>query len=251
VNECASWTPPVTSEITGDDGRLIRYCAYGPQDGVPVMFQGGSPGTRWKRPMMIEAIEQCGMRMVVPDRPGYGGSTRQRGRTVADVVDDVQLLADAQGWARFAVAGSSGGGPHALACAALPPGRVIRCAVGSGICPPETTGPLSPGPANPRRNETSWLAARGEDAVRPVLEEAARDIMAAVEAGGPEFPPDPTRINVPVSIWFGTHDTYGRGHADWLLSHIPTATAHEYAGGHIQNDIAFRPMLTWLRDGSV
>jgi pimeloyl-ACP methyl ester carboxylesterase len=64
--------------------------------------------------------------MVVPDRPGYGGSARQHGRTVADVADDAQLLADAQGWAQFAVAGNSGGGPHALACAALLPGRVRR-----------------------------------------------------------------------------------------------------------------------------
>ena len=52
------------------------------------------------------------------------------------------LLADAQGWERFAVVGGSGGGPHALACAALLPGRVTRCAVGSGISPPDTSGPL-------------------------------------------------------------------------------------------------------------
>jgi hypothetical protein len=79
-----------------------------------------------------------------------------------------------------------------LACAALLPDRVTRCAVSGGIAPPIVDGP-EPGDdeADPRRNRTSWLAARGEQLVRPLFEEAARTIMAAVEAGGPEFPPDP------------------------------------------------------------
>lgn len=191
MDECVSWTPPATFELTSRDGRLIRYCSYGRRDGLPVVSHSGSPATRWKRPAVIEAIEQTGLRMLVPDRPGYGGSARQRGRTVADVAEDVALLADAQGWERFAVTGTSGGGPYALACAALLPGRVTRCAVASGISPPDTSGPLAPDPANPRRNKTSWLAARGEDAVRPSLEAAAREIMARVQAGGPEMPPDP------------------------------------------------------------
>lgn len=191
MDESVSWTPPATFELTSRDGRLIRYCIYGPRDGLPVVSHGGSPGTRWKRLVVIGAIEHAGLRMLVPDRPGYGGSARQRGRSVADAAEDAARLADAQGWAQFAVTGSSGGGPHALACAALLPGRVTRCAVGSGISPPDTSGPLSPDPANPRRNKASWLAARGEDAVRPLLEAAAREIMAKVEAGGPEMPPDP------------------------------------------------------------
>jgi hypothetical protein len=64
----------------------------------------------------------------MPDRPGYGGSTRRPGRSVPGVAEAVRALADAQGWKRFAVFGGSGGGPHALACAALLPERVIRCA---------------------------------------------------------------------------------------------------------------------------
>jgi pimeloyl-ACP methyl ester carboxylesterase len=287
---------PPTFELTSRGGRLVRYCAYGTSDGLPVIFHSGSPGTRWKRPDVIKATEQSGLCMLVPDRPGYGGSTRQPGRTVADVADDVRLLADAQGWAQFAVAGNSGGGPHALACAVLLPERVTRCAVGSGISPPDTAGPMPSGRDNPRRNKTSWLAARGEDAVRPHLEQAARDIMTRVAAGGPEFPPDPAApqpdpaqhapaiespaamarlratfvdshdgwvddniafahpwgfemsgITVPVSIWSGTRDAHGRGHADWLLSRIPTAAGHEYAGGHVPDDSAYRRMLSWLR----
>lgn len=75
----APWIPPATFELTSGDGRTIRYCAYGLPDGLPVIFHSGSPSTRWKRPAVIEAIEQSGLRMLMPDRPGYGGSTRQRG----------------------------------------------------------------------------------------------------------------------------------------------------------------------------
>jgi pimeloyl-ACP methyl ester carboxylesterase len=132
--------------------------------------------------------------MVVPDRPGYGGSTRRPGRTVASVVTDARALADSLGWGRFAVTGGSGGGPHALACAALMADRVVRCAVVGSNAPAIVDGPEpteDDEKADPRRNRTSWLAVRGEKHIRPLLENAARDIMAGVEAGRPEVPPQP------------------------------------------------------------
>jgi len=172
--------------------RVLHYSLYGDPAGTPAVSLGGSPSTRWKRPDAVRAIEESGLCLLVPDRPGYGGSTRQPGRTVADVVTDVQALADANNWDRFAVTGGSGGGPHALACAALLADRVTRCAVSAGIAPPIVDGPEpTEDEADPRRNRTSWLAARGEEHIRPLFEEAARSIMAAVEAGGPEIPPDP------------------------------------------------------------
>jgi pimeloyl-ACP methyl ester carboxylesterase len=69
------------------------------------------------------------------DRPGYGESDRMAGRRVADAADDVLTIADALGLERFAVVGRSGGGPHALACAALLPGRVTKAAVLVGLAP--------------------------------------------------------------------------------------------------------------------
>src|SRR3954466_15785084 len=98
--------------------RIVRYTVYGSANGVAAMSFGGSPSTRWKRPDTVEAISSSGLWMVMPDRPGYGGSTRQPGRTVASVVADAVAVADALGWERFAVTGGSGGGPHALAFAA-------------------------------------------------------------------------------------------------------------------------------------
>lgn len=172
--------------------RVLLYTVYGADDGVPVMSFGGTPSTRWKRPEVVATIESSGVWMVMPDRPGYGGSTRQSGRTVASVASDALALADALDWERFAVTGGSGGGPHALACAALLPDRVTRCAVTGSNAPPLVDGPEpteAEEQADPRRNRTSWLAVNGD--LRPGLEETARTIMARVEEGGPEFPPDP------------------------------------------------------------
>lgn len=172
--------------------RVLEYSVYGDPEGAPVIFHGGTPSTRWRQPDAIRAVEESGVRMVMPDRPGYGGSTRQPGRTVAAVVEDMTALVDALGWERFAVGGGSGGGPHAFACAALMPTRVTRCAVSGSIAPPLVDGPEpSDDEEDPRRDRTSWLAARGEERIRPSLEETARNIMAGIEAGGPELPPDP------------------------------------------------------------
>jgi pimeloyl-ACP methyl ester carboxylesterase len=153
-------TLPTTSELTRADGTVLRYCLYGPADGYPVVSHSGSPSSRWKWPALVESIRQSKLRLLVYDRPGYGGSTRRPGRTVADAVDDVRALADAHGWNRFAVFGGSGGGPHALACAALLADRVTRCAVLSGIKPAD--------PGQPPREEP---------ALRSRLAEVAAEIM--------------------------------------------------------------------------
>ncbi len=249
----------------------VDHCLYGPADGFPVISHSGTPSTRWKRPGAVQAMHDSGVRVLVPDRPGYGGSPRSSGRTVADVVPDVAALADAQGWDRFAVFGGSGGGPHALACAALMPGRVVRCAVLSGIKP---TPPAEP---------------PDEAALRARLAGIAADIMAGIAAGGPEFPGHPPGpparddpaamarlratfvdshdgwaddqlafarpwgfalpdITVPVGLWYGTNDeNVPADHADWLLTHIPGVQGHQYTGGHLPGPGVHREIYRWLR----
>jgi pimeloyl-ACP methyl ester carboxylesterase len=187
----SGYAPRVDSMVEIGD-RVLLYAVYGTDSGVPVMSFGGTPSTRWKRPEVLATIESSGVWMVMPDRPGYGGSTRQPNRTVASVALDAAALADSLGWERFAVTGGSGGGPHALACAALLPDRVTRCAVTGSNAPPIVDGPEPTEAeelADPRRSRTSWLAVHGD--LRPGLDETARTIMTAVEEGGPEFPPDP------------------------------------------------------------
>jgi pimeloyl-ACP methyl ester carboxylesterase len=181
---------PATYELVIED-RVVNYCLYGPEDGTPVVSHNGSPSTRWKRPNIASAIERSGVRVLVHDRPGYGGSTRQVGRRVADAAEDVRRLADALGWERFAVHGHSGGGPYALACAALLPERVTRCAVGAGPAPSHAEGVDFFGWLDPRRGQTFRLALQGEEMLRPFMVEGAASIMAKIAAGGPEMLPEP------------------------------------------------------------
>jgi pimeloyl-ACP methyl ester carboxylesterase len=169
----------------------VRYCRYGPADGLPVVSLAGTPGTRWERPDVIAAFDQADLRVVVPDRPGYGGSTRKPGRTVADVAADVQMIADGEGWRQFAVTGFSGGAPHALACAALLPDRVTGCAAVACPAPPDAPGVDFFRRQTPGQAEDFRLALLGEQALRPYLEDRARLALARVEAGGPMLPPGP------------------------------------------------------------
>ncbi|MER6951482.1 alpha/beta hydrolase [Nonomuraea sp. NPDC000554] len=191
-----AWETPNVHSISPDALAEEILAAY-LYRGRPVAFCCAGAGlrladARWKRPDTVGAITDSGICMLVHDRPGYGGSTRQPRRAVADVVADVRVLVDTQGWDRFAVAGVSGGGPHALACAALLSDRVTRCAVSACIAPPLVEGPEpSPDEEDPRRNLISWLAAQGEHRLRPRIEEAAHQIMASIQRGGPEVIPDP------------------------------------------------------------
>jgi pimeloyl-ACP methyl ester carboxylesterase len=80
-------------------------------------------------------LHGLGVRLITFDRPGYGHSDRLETRTVADVVPDVEAIADALEVDQFAVLGRSGGGPHALACAALLPDRVTRAGILVSLAP--------------------------------------------------------------------------------------------------------------------
>jgi pimeloyl-ACP methyl ester carboxylesterase len=117
------------------DGRVLAYAIWGDRDGFPVLSLHGTPGSRLERWPHEELYQQLGVCYVTHDRAGYGRSTRRPGRRVADEAGDVAALADELGFERFAVSGGSGGGPHALACAALLPDRVVRAACIVGVAP--------------------------------------------------------------------------------------------------------------------
>ncbi|MFC9266854.1 alpha/beta fold hydrolase [Streptomyces zhihengii] len=122
------------------DGRRLRVECSGDPRGRPVFLLHGMPGSRVgprPRPMYLY---QRGVLLISYDRPGYGGSDRRPGRRVVDVVEDVTAVADALGMDRFAVVGRSGGGPHALACAARLPHRVTRAAGLVTLAPRDAEG---------------------------------------------------------------------------------------------------------------
>jgi pimeloyl-ACP methyl ester carboxylesterase len=112
-------------ELTTADGRTLRIYDSGDPDGHPVFGLHGTPGCGRLRQSAIDSARDNGLRLLSHDRPGYGGSSRQPGRLIRDVAADVATIADQLGIDRFGVWGISGGGPHALACTALLPERVI------------------------------------------------------------------------------------------------------------------------------
>lgn len=122
------------------DGRRLGYAQYGQPDGEPLFYFHGHPGSRLEARFAHEAAAGAGLRVIALDRPGYGLSDVQPGRAITDWPADVAEAAGLLGIGRFAVAGGSGGGPYALACAWRLPGLVSRAAVISGVGPYQAPG---------------------------------------------------------------------------------------------------------------
>jgi pimeloyl-ACP methyl ester carboxylesterase len=122
------------------DGRRLGYAEYGDPRGEPGFYFHGHPGSRLEGGFADEAATDAGLRIIALDRPGYGLSDFQPGRTILAWPRDVVEVADALGIKRFSVLGSSGGGPYALACAHELPERVTRAGIVSGVGPYEAPG---------------------------------------------------------------------------------------------------------------
>ena len=120
--------------------RRLGVRRWGPENGAPVFLLHGMPGSRLSARPSPAQLAELGVQLVTYDRPGYGLSDPFPGRSVADSADDVRAIADAFGFETFAVIGRSGGGPHALACAALLPDRVTRVASLVGLAPCDAAG---------------------------------------------------------------------------------------------------------------
>lgn len=121
--------------LTLADGRVLAWRWWGDPGGTPVLRLQGTPASRLNRNHDATIQRDLGVRYLMADRPGYGGSTRKPGRGVADVTDDLVALLDAQGLGRVPVMGTSGGGPHALAIAARHPERISAVSVVVGAAP--------------------------------------------------------------------------------------------------------------------
>lgn len=117
------------------DGRTLDVFVDGPEGGVPLLFHNGTPSSGQLYAPFVEVVSQRGLTMVSFSRAGYGDSTRNPGRSVADVIPDVAAVLDRLGADRIYTLGWSGGGPHALACAALLPARLIGAATVGGLAP--------------------------------------------------------------------------------------------------------------------
>lgn len=122
------------------DGRTLGFAVYGDPDGKPGLYLHGFPGTRLEARIADAAAARLGIRIIAPDRPGFGLSDFKPGRTIADWTDDLLDAADALGIDRFSVIGLSGGGPYAAACALRIPHRLTSVAIVSSMGPVHIPG---------------------------------------------------------------------------------------------------------------
>jgi pimeloyl-ACP methyl ester carboxylesterase len=122
------------------DGRRLGYAEYGLPGGEPIFYFHGHPGSRLEARLAHPAATAAGFLVIALDRPGCGLSDGDPGRALTDWPADVAEAADKLGISKFSVAGASGGGPYALACAWRLADRVIRAAVISGVAPYQVRG---------------------------------------------------------------------------------------------------------------
>jgi pimeloyl-ACP methyl ester carboxylesterase len=127
------------------DGRTLAVEDAGDRDGRPVMVHVGTPNSRHLYGRTVADATARGLRLISYDRPGYGDSTPQPGRTTADCADDARAICQALGIDRLAMWGLSGGGPHVLACAALLPDLVAAATKGTGPCGRTASARCTPG----------------------------------------------------------------------------------------------------------
>jgi pimeloyl-ACP methyl ester carboxylesterase len=136
MSALATRSRPSDGVVRLDDERRVRYAAYGDPDGRPLLLLHGTPGSHVFGELFADAARRRGVRVLVPDRPGFGGSPAWPGRTLADTAEFVAAVLDDAGASSAAVVGFSGGGPHALALAATAPGLVDSVDVVSCVAPP-------------------------------------------------------------------------------------------------------------------
>ncbi|WP_433050472.1 alpha/beta fold hydrolase [Dactylosporangium sp. CS-033363] len=266
----------ISRDVQAGDGRTLR--AYDSEGGGPVVFwHHGTPHTGALLAPQLAAAQERGLRMVTYARPAYGGSTPRPGRDVASAAADAAAVADAFGVERFAVMGASGGSPHALACAALLPGRVTAAATFAGLAP-YTDESFFAGMADDRAlraalegrearlrhaehaefnpavfTDADWetlkgpWGALGEDAGRAAESGPGGQVDDDIAYVSP-WGFDPASIAVPVLIVHGDQDRMvPAGHAARLMALVPAATRWPRPDdGHVSVMAAYGAALDWL-----
>ena len=220
----------------------------GPTDAMPVLFHGGTPTAAVVYPPAAEAVTRHAIRLITYSRPGYATSDPQLGRCVADAVADVEAILGAIQADRYVTIGWSGGGPHALACAALTSERCLAAATIAGVAPYPAPG-LDWLAGMGRENiEEFGAALAGIDALSAYLTAAAGD-LATVTADQVADTLGDLVSDVDVASLHGPY-------AEWLAATFRKSVSSGIAGWR-DDDLAFvrpwgfdlamtrRPVAVW------
>jgi pimeloyl-ACP methyl ester carboxylesterase len=256
------------STVTLSDGRKLGYADCGDPDGDPLLVFHGFPNSRVFGAIFDGPGREHGVRILAPERPGIGVSDPDPGRSLGDWPDDVVDLLDELGVESCPVLGISGGGPYALACAALAPERTERAGVAVGVAPPDSVSlrgrlpfllaryapplvryQLRRDGRRAREDPEAYLQSRAAEAA-PIDEEywlgelGGALLLTGVEARrhhgvdglvrelalyGTPWDFDPESIEVPTFLWYGKADRIVPVEMGYYLSkRVPTAEAHFY-----------------------
>jgi len=217
--------------IRTPDGRVLAVAEWGDPGGVPLFALHGTPGGRIGYWMDPGIYARHGLRRLTLDRPGYGESTRLAGRTVADIVPDIETIADALGVGTFAVTGGSGGGPHALACAALLGDRVLRCLADVSVAPYGAEGlDFLAGMNEGNVNEFN-AALAGEDALRTMLVRERSTTLQRLADNRSDFLGDAYEMSEPDRAQMAKHLT--------RIKHHFVSCLAPGVDGWVDDDLAF------------
>jgi pimeloyl-ACP methyl ester carboxylesterase len=161
------------------DGRDLEYDVHGPSTGPVVLFHHGMPGSAVPMDTVLGPMVERGFRVITYSRAGYGASSPDVGRTVADTAADCAHLLTRLGVARYLVVGWSAGGPHALAGAAVAPQSVRGVLLIASFAPFDAEGLDFVAGMGAQNVAQFGTAAQGEPAMRAVVGQ-----MASVVRGG-------------------------------------------------------------------
>jgi pimeloyl-ACP methyl ester carboxylesterase len=175
-------TDAVQRAVRTPDGRTLAVEEAGDPNGRPVLVHGGTPNSRHLYPPTATDAAVRGLRLISYDRPGYGGSTSQPGRSIADCAADVRAICSELGIDRLATWGISGGGPHVLACAALLPDLVTAAASLASPAPLDAEGLDWFAGMGELNAEDARLFLRDRQAARAKLESDREEILATSAA---------------------------------------------------------------------
>lgn len=266
----------IETDLTLPDGRTLHTYDTG-EGHLTVFWHHGTPNIGAPpRPLF-----RPGIRWVSYDRPGYGGSTPLPGRDMASAAEHVAAVANALGVERFAVMGHSSGGPHALACGALLPDRVLAVVSVAGLAPFGADGldwfaGMSAGSEASLRAATRGRAAKEEHQASAEFDPESfvpadnaafdgpwgwfSDVVRPAIAGGPDglvdddlanvapWGFDPAKVTVPVLLSHGERDRMvPASHSAWLARRCPSAELRLHPGdGHISVLNHAEAALDWL-----